>query len=93
MEECSNVRMGAIPKGLTSSQPNIEYFTTELYGGPKQYDQFPIDKGKTRIQHDHRAILSSIEGELSRWNRRILLDNPIVDHNLPLRPLGHAGTV
>lgn len=29
--------------GLTSSQPNIEFFTTECYGGPKQYDQFPVD--------------------------------------------------
>ena len=31
------------PMGLTSHQPHIEFFTTELYGGPKQYDQFPID--------------------------------------------------
>lgn len=35
---------GRDPMGLTKSQPHIEFFTTELYGGPKQYDQFPIDK-------------------------------------------------
>jgi choline dehydrogenase-like flavoprotein len=29
--------------GLTPKQPNIEFFTTECYGGPKQYNQFPID--------------------------------------------------
>lgn len=31
------------PMGLTSSQPNIEFFSTECYGGPKQYDQFPVN--------------------------------------------------
>lgn len=35
---------GRDPMGLTQSQPHIEFFTTELYGGPKQYDQLPIDK-------------------------------------------------
>lgn len=34
---------GRDPMGLTPQQPNIEFFTTECYGGPKQYDQFPID--------------------------------------------------
>lgn len=35
---------GRDPMGLTPKQPNIEFFTTECYGGPKQYDRFPIDK-------------------------------------------------
>ena len=35
---------GRDPMGLTSKQPHVEFFTTELYGGPKQYDKFPIDK-------------------------------------------------
>ena len=35
---------GRDPMGLTKTQPHIEFFTTELYGGPKQYDQFPIGK-------------------------------------------------
>ncbi|CVK90932.1 related to alcohol oxidase [Fusarium mangiferae] len=34
---------GRDPMGLTPKQPQIEFFTTECYGGPKQYDQFPID--------------------------------------------------
>ncbi|EXJ80263.1 hypothetical protein A1O1_08405 [Capronia coronata CBS 617.96] len=35
---------GRDPMGLSPNQPNIEFFTTELYGGPKQYADFPIDK-------------------------------------------------
>lgn len=34
---------GRDPMDLSVHQPNIEFFTTECYGGPKQYDQFPID--------------------------------------------------
>ncbi|CAF3493742.1 unnamed protein product [Fusarium graminearum] len=34
---------GRDPMGLTPKQPQIEFFTTECYGGPKQFDQFPID--------------------------------------------------
>ncbi|GJN70161.1 hypothetical protein PLIIFM63780_003251 [Purpureocillium lilacinum] len=34
---------GRDPMGLTPAQPNIEFFTTECYGGPKQYDRFPGD--------------------------------------------------
>jgi hypothetical protein len=33
---------GRDPMGLTPSQPNIEFFSAECYGGPKQYDQFPV---------------------------------------------------
>ncbi|KAI0571769.1 Choline dehydrogenase [Pyrenophora tritici-repentis] len=34
---------GRDPMGLTPGQPNIEIWNTELYGGPKQYDDFPVD--------------------------------------------------
>lgn len=34
---------GRDPMGLTKKQPQVEFFTTECYGGPKQYDQFPIN--------------------------------------------------
>lgn len=34
---------GRDPMGLTPSQPNIEFFTTECYGGPKQNDIFPVN--------------------------------------------------
>jgi hypothetical protein len=28
--------------GLTRRQPHVELFSTECYGGPKQYDRFPV---------------------------------------------------
>jgi choline dehydrogenase-like flavoprotein len=34
---------GRDPMGLTKKQPNIEFLTTECYGGPKQYDRFPVN--------------------------------------------------
>ncbi|KAH8729500.1 hypothetical protein BGZ61DRAFT_446482 [Ilyonectria robusta] len=34
---------GRDPMGLTPSQPNVEFFTTECYGGPKHFDQFPVN--------------------------------------------------
>ncbi|KXX83468.1 Pyranose dehydrogenase 3 [Madurella mycetomatis] len=35
---------GRDPMGLSpTTQPNIEFFTTECYGGPKQFDRFPSD--------------------------------------------------
>ncbi|RGP80919.1 hypothetical protein FLONG3_969 [Fusarium longipes] len=34
---------GRDPMGLTPKQPQIEFFTTECYGGPKQFDQFPVN--------------------------------------------------
>ena len=41
---------GRDPMGLTKTQPHIEFFTTELYGGPKQYDQFPIGKSSSLVR-------------------------------------------
>ncbi|KAI3397784.1 hypothetical protein diail_10317 [Diaporthe ilicicola] len=34
---------GRDPMGLTQKQPNIEFFHTECYGGPKQFDKYPVD--------------------------------------------------
>lgn len=34
---------GRDPMGLTPAQPNIEFFSTECYGGPKQYCDLPTD--------------------------------------------------
>jgi hypothetical protein len=36
-------RNGRDAMGLSRSQPNVEFFTTECYGGPKQYNKFPRD--------------------------------------------------
>lgn len=71
---------GRDPMGLTKSQPNIEFFSTECYGGPKQYADFP-DGEKTHAfsliaqlfsPHSHGSVtLKSADPK----------DNPVVDHN------------
>lgn len=87
--------------GLTPRQPNIEFFTTEvspstsiyatisdffqLYGGPKQYDQFPIDK-----KHAF-AMITELFSPRSRGTVTLSsanpLDNPVVDCNYLSDPL------
>lgn len=38
---------GRDPMGLTPDQPNAELVNTECYGGPKQYNDFPVDNKHT----------------------------------------------
>ncbi|CAI7614509.1 unnamed protein product [Penicillium viridicatum] len=70
---------GRDPMGLTPQQPNIEFFTTECYGGPKQYDQFPINN-----QHAF-SMIAELFAPKSRGT--VVLEsadasvNPIVDCN------------
>ncbi|PYH40568.1 GMC family oxidoreductase [Aspergillus saccharolyticus JOP 1030-1] len=76
---------GRDPMGLTPKQPNIEFFTTECYGGPKQYDQFPID-------HKHAfSIIAELFSPRSRGSVTLSSkdphDNPIVDCNYLSDPL------
>jgi choline dehydrogenase-like flavoprotein len=64
--------------GLTPSQPNIEFWNTELYGGPKQYEDFPID-------HKHAfAMCALLFNQHSRGSVTLKsadpMENPIVDH-------------
>lgn len=70
---------GRDPMGLTKSQPHIEFFTTELYGGPKQYDQFPIDK-KSAF-----AMITELFSPRSKGTVSITttdpFENPVVDCN------------
>ncbi|EGU73152.1 hypothetical protein FOXB_16338, partial [Fusarium oxysporum f. sp. conglutinans Fo5176] len=42
LERGSPERWAATPMGLAPSQPNIELINTECYGGPKDFDKFPI---------------------------------------------------
>ncbi|KIW26761.1 uncharacterized protein PV07_06569 [Cladophialophora immunda] len=76
---------GRDPMGLTPKQPNVEFFTTELYGGPKQYDQFPIDK-----KHAF-AMITELFSPRSRGTVTLKskdpLDNPVVDCNYLADPL------
>ncbi|PYI07236.1 alcohol oxidase [Aspergillus sclerotiicarbonarius CBS 121057] len=76
---------GRDPMGLTPKQPNVEFFTTECYGGPKQYDQFPID-------HKHAfSIIAELFSPKSRGSVTLKsknpLENPVVDCNYLADPL------
>jgi choline dehydrogenase-like flavoprotein len=76
---------GRDPMGLAPSQPNIEFWNTELYGGPKQYADFPID-------HKHAfAMCTLLFNQHSRGSVTLAssdpLKNPVVDHNYLNHPL------
>ena len=64
--------------GLLPSQPHTEYWNTELYGGPKQYTDFPTSShvfGLCTLLFNQRSrgsvTLASADAK----------DNPVVDHN------------
>jgi choline dehydrogenase-like flavoprotein len=76
---------GRDPMGLTPSQPHIEFFTTELYGGPKQYDQFPIDK-KHAFSMITELFSPKSKGSVTLRSADPF-DNPIVDCNYLADPL------
>ncbi|KAL3478166.1 hypothetical protein BJX99DRAFT_269367 [Aspergillus californicus] len=65
------------PMGLTKSQPNVEFFTTECYGGPKQYDQFPVNN-----QHAF-SMIAELFAPKSRGTVTLeskdALANPVID--------------
>ncbi|OAL45959.1 glucose-methanol-choline oxidoreductase-like protein [Pyrenochaeta sp. DS3sAY3a] len=76
---------GRDPMGLAPNQPNIEFWNTELYGGPKQYADFPVD-------HKHAfALCALLFNQHSRGSVTLKsadpLENPIVDHNYLNHPL------
>lgn len=70
---------------LTKKQPNVEYFSTECYGGPKQYDDFPVDN-----KHAF-SIITELFSPRSKGTvvlrSKDPLENPIVDHNYLSDPL------
>ncbi|KAJ5091229.1 hypothetical protein NUU61_006099 [Penicillium alfredii] len=73
------------PMGLTPKQPNIEFFTTECYSGPKQYNQFPTN-------HQHAfSMIAELFAPKSRGSVTLHsadpLDNPVVDCNYMADPL------
>ncbi|KAF2465326.1 alcohol oxidase [Lindgomyces ingoldianus] len=76
---------GRDPMGLTPSQPNIEFWNTELYGGPKQFTDFPVD-------HKHAfALCTLLFNQHSRGSVTLRSKNPlelpVVDHNYLADPL------
>lgn len=84
-EAMAQAAPGRDAMGLTVSQPNIEFFTTELYGGPKQYDQYPIEK-KSAF-----AMITELFSPHSRGTVTLKspdpLANPVVDCNYLSSPL------
>jgi len=70
---------GRDPMGLTKSQPHIEFFTTELYGGPKQYDKYPIDK-KSAFAMITELFSPRSKGSVT-INSTDPFENPVVDCN------------
>ena len=72
-------RPGRDPMGLTKSQPHIEFFTTELYGGPKQYEDYPINKDGAF------AMITELFSPRSKGDVTIKSidpsENPVVDCN------------
>lgn len=69
---------GRDPMGLSSNQPNIEFWNSELYGGPKQFTDFPIDN-----KHAF-AMCTMLFNQRSRGSVTLKSsdskDNPVVDH-------------
>jgi choline dehydrogenase-like flavoprotein len=62
---------GRDPMRLTPKQPNIEFFHTECYGGPKQYDKFPVD-------HKHAfAMIAELFAPRSRGKVELQSTNPL----------------
>ena len=76
---------GKDPMGLSQSQPNIEFFTTECYGGPKHFTDFPIQ------QKHCFSIICELFAPRSRGSVTLKsadpLENPIIDHNYLSDPL------
>ncbi|KAF2032767.1 choline dehydrogenase [Setomelanomma holmii] len=76
---------GRDPMGLAPNQPNIEFWNTELYGGPKQYADFPVD-------HKHAfALCTLLFNQHSRGTVELSSTdpskNPVVDHKYMDHPL------
>lgn len=76
---------GRDPMGLTSSQPNIEFFNTECYGGGKFNVDFPIDN-----KHAF-AMLVELFSPRSKGYVKLRsadpLEKPIIQHNYLQDPL------
>lgn len=66
--------------GLTPSQPNIEFFNTECYGGPKQYTDYPDGETTHSFSLIAELFAPKSRGRVTLKSRDPR-DNPVVDHN------------
>jgi choline dehydrogenase-like flavoprotein len=78
-------KSGRDAMGLTEKQPHIEFFTTELYGGPKQYDKFPIEK-KHAFSMITELFAPHSKGTVTLKSRDPF-ENPVIDCNYLSDPL------
>jgi choline dehydrogenase-like flavoprotein len=66
--------------GLTRAQPNIEFFSTECYGGPKQFSDYPDGENTHAFSLITELFAPRSRGSVSLKSSDPR-DNPIVDHN------------
>lgn len=71
---------GRDPMGLTPTQPNIEFFSTECYGGPKQYTDYPDGINTHAFSLIAELFAPKSRGEV-RLKSKDAKENPVVDHN------------
>ncbi|KUJ16260.1 alcohol oxidase [Mollisia scopiformis] len=71
---------GRDPMGLTSSQPNVEFFSTECYGGPKQYIDYPDGENSHAFSLVAELFAPKSRGEVTLKSADPK-DNPVVNHN------------
>jgi choline dehydrogenase-like flavoprotein len=66
--------------GLAPSQPNVEFWNTECYGGPKQFADFPDGENSHSF-----SLITELFAPKSRGSVTLKSadpkDNPVVDHN------------
>lgn len=66
--------------GLKKEQPNVEFFSTECYGGPKQFTNYPDGVEKHAFSLIAELFAPKSRGEVSLKSKDPM-DNPVVDHN------------
>jgi choline dehydrogenase-like flavoprotein len=77
---------GRDPMGLLPSQPNIEFWNTELYGGPKQYADFPVEGNKSAFAMCVLLFNQHSRGSVTLASKDPSV-NPAVDHAYMADPL------
>lgn len=65
--------------GLSPSQPNIEFFSTECYGGPKQYVDYPDGTTTHAFSLIAELFAPKSRGEVTLKSKDAK-ENPKVDH-------------
>lgn len=77
---------GRDPMGLTKNQPNVELWNSELYGGPKQYTDFPDGENTHAFAMCAMLFAAKSRGSVTLKSADAK-DNPVVDNNYLADPL------